>query len=111
MIKRLLVCAVFAAAINATSALAADTPKFGKTCVGNSGLSSSICLTSNGKTIASTYIFRGKFRTKGLHKGCALKGNSITCAGGTYSTPQGSDKMNRVVVKLNSGKPVSIVWR
>ena len=101
----------FVALLIGTTAAAAEIPKFGKTCVGNSGLSTSICLTSNGSSVASTYIFRGKYRTTGMHKGCSLKGNSISCSSGSYKTSEGSGKMNPVVIKLSKGKPISIRWR
>lgn len=110
MTKRWIIYALFAA-FTATSAVAAEIPKFGKSCVANFKATTSICLSSNGKTISSSYKFRGTIPTRGTHTGCSLKGSSIVCAGGAYKTAQGSGKMNPVVVKLTKGKPVSIVWR
>lgn len=107
----LVAAALLIVPLSATSAIAGDIPKFGKTCVGNSGQSSSICLTSNGTTVSSTYLFRGKIRTSGSHTGCSTKGSSIKCSGGTYRTSQGSGKMNPVTVKISNGKPASISWR
>lgn len=103
--------ACLAVALSAAPATSAEITKFGKTCIGNFGLSKSVCLSSNGKTISSSYRFRGTIPTKGTHTGCSLKGSSIACSGGTYMTSQGSGKMGAVVVKLSKGKPVSIAWR
>lgn len=108
---KLFAAGLFMAAVVSTPVAASDIPKFGKNCVPDYKESSSICLTSNGKVISSTYMFRGKFRTRGTHSGCSLKGSSISCSGGTWRTSQGTGKMNPVVVKLSKDKPVSIRWR
>jgi len=102
--------AIAITALSSASAMASDIPKFSKTCVGDFGLSSSICLSSNGTSISSSYIFRKKYRTTGSHKGCSLKGSTIKCTGGTYRTSEGSGKMNSVTVKLSNGKPTSLRW-
>lgn len=101
----------FVACCVAGPALAEGIPKFASTCVGNFKQSTNICLSSNGKTIASSYIFRGTYPTKGTHTGCSASGNSITCTGGQYRTGVESGSMNRVVVTLKDGKPVSMAWR
>lgn len=95
----------------AAPALADGIPKFGKTCVGNSGKSSNICLTSNGKNVSSTYVFRGTIATKASHTGCSMKGSTIVCTGGQYRTNVGNGKLTRVVIKLNGDKPTGITWR
>jgi hypothetical protein len=94
-----------------TPALADGIPKFGSTCVGNFGKSTNICISSNGKTVSSSYTFRGSIATKGTHTGCSSKADSITCTGGQYRTSQGDGAMTRVVISLNKGKPTAMAWR
>ncbi len=97
-------------AFSATASLAAEIPKFGKTCVGSVQNASSICLSSNGKSVSSSYMFRKKWRTAGSHKGCSLSGSTIKCTGGTWKTSDGSGPMNPVTIKLSNGKPTAIRW-
>ncbi len=88
----------------------ADVPKFGKTCLGKSGWNTDVCVSSNGKTLSSTYKWKGKVSTRGSHTGCKLNGSTIACSGGTFTTSQGSGKMDAASVKLSNGKPVSMRW-
>ena len=113
MLKRTLVSIIpLVALFGATAPAFGDgIPKFGSTCVGSSGKSTNICISSDGRTIRSSYIFRGQYPTKGTHTGCSLSGNSITCNGGKYQTAQGSGAMNTVVVTMKNGKPTAMAWR
>lgn len=108
---KIIACLTVATIFTAAPALAAGIPKFGKTCVGNFGKSSNICISSNGKTVSSTYTFRGTIPTKGSHTGCSEKGDTIVCTGGQYRTSLGNGKMTRVVIKLKNDKPTSMAWR
>ena len=99
----------FTAAMQMSPA-AADVPKFGKTCVGKSGWNTNVCVSSNGKTLSSSYKWKGSVATTGTHTGCSASGSTISCSGGTYRTSSGSGKMNPVRVKLANGKPVSMNW-
>lgn len=110
-LTKIVAAVAVAATFVSTPALAAGIPKFGKTCVGNFGKSSNICITSNGKSVSSTYTFRGTIPTKGSHTGCSAKGDTITCTGGQYRTSVGNGKMTRVVIKLKNAKPTSMAWR
>lgn len=95
----------------ATPAVAANAVKFGKTCIGHNGSTRDICLSFDGKTVSSSYKFRGSIPTRGTHTGCSVKGNTLSCSGGAYRTSRGSGEMNPVVIKLSNGKPVSVRWR
>lgn len=90
----------------------ADTiPRFGSTCIGNSGQSSDICISSNGRVVSSNYLFRKQYKTTGKHTGCFSTSTKITCSGGSYKTSESSGKMNGVIINLKAGKPVSMAWR
>ncbi len=104
-----LVAAVTTGSYVAPSA-AADVPKFGKTCVGKSGWNTDVCVSSNGKTLSSSYKFKGTLPTRGTHTGCSADGSTISCSSGTYMTSKGSGKMNPIRVKLAGGKPVTLNW-
>ncbi len=110
--KRAFISAIAASSLFwAFPAIGAETVKFGKTCIGNSGSTRDICLSFNGKTISSWYKYRASVPTTGTHTGCDVKGSTLTCSGGSWRTARGSGKMNPVTVKLSNGKPVSISWR
>jgi hypothetical protein len=113
MIKHTLVSIIFLSASfgAAVPVLADGIPKFGSTCVGDFKQSTKICISSDGATIRSSYIFRGRYPTKGTHTGCSLAGNKITCTGGKYQTSQSSGAMNTVVVTMKNSKPISMAWR
>ncbi len=111
MLTRTIFAAMVAFATFAIPASAAETVKFGKTCIGRSGSTADICLAFNGKTITSSYKYRGSVPTRGTHTGCSVKGNTLVCTGGRWATSSASGKMNRVTVKLAKGAPVSITWR
>jgi hypothetical protein len=78
------------------------------TCIGNSGQSSDICISSNGRVVSSTYLFRKHYKIKGTHTGCFGTTAKITCSGGSFKTADGSGKLTRVVISLKDGKPVSM---
>lgn len=114
MIKRFSMACIAAAtvvfAVN-TPAFADTIPRFGSTCVGNSGQSSDICISSNGRVVSSTYLFRKQYKTKGTHTGCFGTTAKITCSGGSFKTTDGNGKLTRVVISLKDGKPVSMSWQ
>ncbi|WP_312944464.1 hypothetical protein [Agrobacterium sp.] len=65
-------------------------------CVGNSGQSSDICISSNGRVVSSTYLFRKQYKTKGTHTGCFGTMAKITFCGGSFKTADGSGKLTRL---------------
>src|SRR5690349_20756306 len=81
------------------------------TCVGNSGQSSDICISSNGRVVSSTYLFRKYYKTKCTHTGCFGATAKIICCGGSFETADGNGKLTRVVISLKDGKPVSMSWQ
>lgn len=107
---RLMFAAGVAAGCYAAPAVADGVPKFGKTCLGNVGRNTNVCISSNGTSLASTYNWRGNVPTQGKHSGCKLSGSTINCSGGTYSTSQGSGRMDPISVKVSGGKPISLRW-
>lgn len=99
------------AAIGFSLPAAADgLPQFGKTCVGKSGWNTDVCLSSNGKTMSSSYKWQGKVATKGKHTGCSATASAIKCSGGSFSTASGSGTMDPITVTLKNGKPSSVRW-
>lgn len=114
MFKRFSMACVAAATVvfaANTPAFADTIPRFGSTCVGNSGQSSDICISSNGRVVSSTYLFRKQYKTKGTHTGCFGTTAKITCSGGSFKTTDGNGKLTRVVISLKDGKPVSMSWQ
>jgi hypothetical protein len=105
-----LVIAATAAIGFALPAAADGLPKFGKTCIGKSGWNTDVCLASNGKTVSSTYKWKGSVATKGKHTGCTATASAIRCSGGSFSTPNGSGAMDPITVTVKNGKPSAIKW-
>lgn len=103
--------ALLALLASGTMAMADGIPKFGKTCIGSVGKSTKVCLTSNGKTVSSTYMFLGKFSTQGQHTSCTVKAKTITCKSGNYRTSQESGKMSGVVITMRGNAPAAMAWR
>lgn len=110
-ISNILASVAFSVFLFPAAASANDIPKFGKTCIGSFQLSKNICLSSNGKTVSSTYMFRGNLPTQGTHTNCALKGKTIVCSGGQYRTARGDGKMNSVSITMRGNVPASMTWR
>lgn len=73
------------------------------TCIGNSGQSSDTCISSNGRVVSSTYLFRKQYKTKGTHTGCFGTTAKIICSGGSFKTTDGNGKLTRVVISLKDG--------
>lgn len=111
MKKQIILAAFVSALTSAVPASAEGIPKFGNTCVGNFGKSTNICISSNGSFVSSSYTFRGSIATKGTHKGCSAKGDTIVCTGGVYKTNQGNGDLTRVVIDMKNGKPAAMAWR
>lgn len=109
--KFTMISAVAAGLLFAFPSIGAEQVKFGKTCVSTPNKAKDVCVSFNGKTASSTYKHRGTIPTKGTHTGCAVKGNILTCSGGTWRAAGESGKMGSVTIKLAKGKPVSMSWR
>src|SRR3712207_1706831 len=111
--KRL--CLASACLLLMTGAAAAQSiPKFGSSCVPvTSGAAPQVCVSSNGKSLASRYMFRGSVDTSATHTNCSVSGSTIMCTGGSWQTTTGGKGAQTATfgVQMNGAKPVSAYWQ
>lgn len=96
------------------SSLAQLVPKFGATCVPvTSGAAQQVCVSSNGKSLSSRYMFRGSTDTTATHTSCSMQGAIIMCTSGSWQTVSGNkgNQTNMFAVQTSGGKPVSAYWQ
>jgi hypothetical protein len=97
-----------------SASLAQSVPKFAATCVPvTSGAAQQVCVSSNGKSLSSRYMFRGTTDTTATHTNCSMQGPTIMCTGGAWQTATGTKgaQTNMFAVQTNGGKPVSAYWQ
>lgn len=98
----------------AGSSLAQSVPKFGATCIPvTSGAAQQVCVSSNGKSLSSRYMFRGTTDTTATHTNCSMQGAIIMCTGGSWQTASGNKgaQTNMFAVQTSGSKPVSAYWQ
>jgi hypothetical protein len=96
------------------STLAQSAPKFGAACIPfTSGAAQQVCVSSNGKSLSSRYMFRGSTDTTASHTNCSMQGSIIMCTSGTWQAASGNkgNQTNMFAVQTNGGKPVSAYWQ